>query len=613
MLGERDPSHYLRALKTTNTPKRLMWLDCASTSNAEQGVFVERWQSAALGSTHWTSRANTRVDDITHYGAPDALWSDVDAWCKEGRRVTMFAYDLAHALRVSQMLVWLPRMGWHLDKIVLEQTAAWCLIRNGNRSLMCCDLKSWCPVSLEQLRADVVETNPDIVDYLAVCHTPALTCENHVVTIRESVLQIFDWINAENLGPFRPTGSGQSYAAYRRRFMKHDLLVHDDVERLAAERAAMWTGRCEAWRHGALQDGPYVEYDMQAAYCNIAAECDVPILARGEIKRPTFGKVLTAVDTHAVLADVTVTIDAPLVPTRHGGRTLWPVGTFRTVLWDPELRLLFANRGDITFHRAWTYDRAPALREFAQWTLDGMGPQTQMYGLVPKRVLKHWSRCLVGRLGLRFRAWEKFGEQDTADLRLVTYIDTDAKTSTDMLIAGHDRLLLADMAEATESLPQIPGWVMSECRRRLWTTMQQVGLASVVYVDTDSIILSAEANGNIYPLDKHAYVGSWGVKGNYRSMHINGPRNYTAESKRHVSGLPLTARQVAPLEFTGQIMRSIKESMRAGELDCVSSIPRTFKLDAPDLRREHLAGGRTRPFSIHPTNVSNTTEEDYRD
>ena len=253
----------------------------------------------------------------------------------------------------------------------------------------------------------------------------------------------------------------------------------------------------------------------------------------------------------------------------------------------------------------WLYERAPALRDFAAYVLDGMNPQEQVYGAVPKRIYKHWSRCLVGRLGLRFRTWEQFGWQPTPDLRLVTFLDVDENRSTDMLIAGHDRLILSDMQEAAESLPQIPGWVMSECRRRLWKAMVTVGLDNVLYVDTDSLIVSAATPAQRFDNLQLGVVGGWAIKGTYRRLTIHGPRNLVAESDRRVAGLPLTARQTAPLEFSGQVMRSIKESMRAGQLDCVASVPRKFILDAPDLRRQHLPDGTTEPYTVQPTTEGN--------
>lgn len=601
----RDPPHYLRGLTTTKTPQRLLWLDCATYTTRETGAYVQRFHSAALGTTHWAARTGNRMDTMKVYEDPTTLWHAADSFCTANRRVVLFAHDLATQIRTSQAMVCLPEYGWELQNIVLERTAAWALYRDGKRSLLMCDLRSWAPVDLGLIASDVThcpmigweaEAGPE---YKAKIALQRASC------VRDAVLQIINWIEGENLGPFRPTGSGQSYSAFRRRFGRERLLVHDDTQRLDAERTAMHTGRCEAWRHGTLTDGPYIEYDMQAAYCRIAAECEVPTIARSPLWNPTPARVKHAMQRHAILAHITVQTDIPVLPTRMGGRTLWPTGEFSTWVWDPELQLAFDYCNKVTIHHAYRYERAPALRDFATFVLDGMGEQTQVYGLVPRRVLKHWSRCLVGRLGLRYRSWQRFAHADEVDLRLVTYIDTDEGMATDLLIAGRDWLMLTDMQESLESLPQIPSWVMSECRRRLWDAMLWArGL--LVYVDTDSIIVG-QASKRMLDVANGTALSSrrWGVKGEYRRMVIHGPRNYHTESGRHIAGLPLSARQTAPLEFTGQVMRSVKESMRAGQLDCVAEIPRKFVLSAPDLRRRHLPGGATEPYEVKPT-----TQED---
>ncbi len=598
----RDPAHYLKPLKTTGTPKRLLFLDCATRSEKQTGMWVEKWNGAAMGTTYYTRGTNHRKDAQRLYTEPLDLWVAVDAFCGKRRQV-LFAYDLATQMRVSQALLRLPELGWHLDKIVLERTAAWARFTHGERSLMMCDLRSWTPVEFGKLAADVGFGDTVSREFAAGNTYPLEVAAWRCGVVRDCVLQILAWIEGENLGQFRPTGSGQSFSAYRRRFMHHKLLIHDDTQRLEAERAAMWTGRCEAWRHGKPTNGPFVEYDMHAAYCTIGRDCEVPIVATGMGKRRTAKQLESLIDRYGVLAHVTVNTDIPCVPTRMGGRTVWPVGTFDTLLYDPELRLALQYCNRVEPHTTYLYHKAPALKEFCTWVLDGMLPQTQVYGLVPKRVLKHWSRCLVGRLGLRYRAWEKFGTSPEADLRLVTYIDIDEGTSTDLLCAGHDRFILADMSESVDSLPQIPGWVMSECRRRLWDAMMAVGLKDVIYVDTDSII-TTQVGGRVMDYVYHDPGNErWIRKANYSRMTVHGPRNLVCEDARRVSGLPLRARQVAPLEFTGQVMRSIKESMRAGELDRVTQIPRKFVLDAPDLRRQHLPDGTTAPYEVQPQTI----------
>jgi hypothetical protein len=601
----RDPEHYLSPITTTTIPKRLMYLACATQTTTEQGSLVTRWAGGALGRTHYTSDDGIRKDVMSWFDNAIDLWHYADTFCKD-KRVVLWAYDLAEQLRVSQGLVHLPELGWHLDKIVLEKTSAWAQFRDGQRSLMMVDLKSWAPVPFGRLASDVGFTDVRDRSFTAGEMYNSNVAKWRCGVVRDAVAQLLRWLDSEQLGQFRPTGSGQSYAAFRRKFMSHRLLVHDDTQRLQAERAAMWTGRCEAWKHGKHDVGPFVEYDMNAAYCTIGRDCEVPTEATysGFLRGPY--DIDKLMDNYSVLAQVTVTTDIPVIPTRMGGRTVWPVGTFSSWIWDPELRLALKYCSKVHIHGVYTYIRKPALYKFCKWVLDGLNTSDPISGPVHKHVLKHWSRCLVGRLGLRYRAWERFGTQPDQDLRLITFLDMDEGVSTDMLVAGYDRFVLADLTESADSMPQIPSWVMSECRRRLWEAMIGVGLCNVMYVDTDSIIVRTRDAASLVGADAVFESPLWGQKGEYSRVTIHGPRNLVCESTRRISGVPLTARQTAPLEFTGEVMRSIKESMKAGELDCVAHIPRKFVLNAPDLRRQHLPNGTTVPFEVQPTD---TTED----
>jgi hypothetical protein len=538
---------------------------------------------------------------------PEALWWLADSWIPKGRRVVLFTYDLAEQLRVSHMLTVLAQRGWSIDAIVMDKAATWCLLRNGTRSLMCCDLRGWCPVEFGRLQDDVRHTVNTSKVIEAGPSYPATLALMRATVIREAALQIFNWIEGENLGQFRPTGSGQSFTAYRRRFATTRLLVHDDVSRLAAERVSMYTGRAEAWRHGLLRNGPFVEYDLHAAYATIGANHTVPTVARQELDRPQQHRLERLCDRYSILADVTVTTDVECVPTSVGGRTIWPVGTFRSWLWDPELRLAWEHCDTVECHRAYLYQRDHAVRDFCLYVLSGMGDQQQAYGMVPKRVLKHWSRCLIGRFGLRYRGWHKFGDQDPPDVRLVTFTDLEDGVRTDMMLAGSQRLVLGDMQESPESLPQIPAWIMSQCRADLWSAMRSVGLGKVAYIDTDSIIVINPVGDSVRSWGDTMLGRQWAHKGTYNRMRIHGPRNLEIDNARRVSGLPLSAQQTRPLQFTGEVMRSVRHSMQTGQMDMVVSMPRDFHFTQADLRRVHNPDGSTSPYRLE---ISDKTELD---
>jgi hypothetical protein len=162
------------------------------------------------------------------------------------------------------------------------------------------------------------------------------------------------------------------------------------------------------------------------------------------------------------------------------------------------------------------------------------------------------------------------------------------------------------MTESVDSLPQVPGWIMAECRRRLWEVMRAAP-GRLVYVDTDSIIIKPHNGSNAFG-DSFAddYGTIWYRKGAYHRLTIHGPRNLEVGYSRRISGLPLSAVETKPLEFDGTVMRSVKRSMRNGELDCVVSMSRRFVITPQDLRRGHNPDGTTYPFEI----VESTTTED---
>ena len=594
----RDPQHYLKALKTTRTPKRLAFFDCDTVSAREGGAWVERWKSGAVITSLYNKDADRWSDHNSVHDSPEELWQAVTAFCAVGRRVVLWGFDLTVQLRISRALVELPKLGWSLDRIVLERGAAWASFKMGARSLMIADLRTWMGTDWNGLRR--LFNNSHAAYNVARQEQAIPLCQTmaNCTVQRAIVLVILRFIDREDLGPFRPTASGQSYGAFRKRFLDHRMMVHDDYERLKLERRAMWTGRCEAWRHGTLTDGPYVEYDMAQAYCRIAATASVPTVARGCVDDPTTKRLRQLMGRFAVLAECEVRTETPCVPTAAGQRTVWPVGHFRTVLWDPEIELALTYGDDVKVTRAWCYDRAPALRSFSQWVLDMLHDDTGKVGAVERKLLKHWSRCLVGRLGLRYRAWQHFGTDDHADVRIITYLDHDEGIRTEMLHAGYDLLILSEMEESPESMPQVPGWVMSKCRANLWDTMTANSLDKVVYCDTDSVLWQGEPErpwgGEPWWPDNTAWVR----KGTHNRVTIHGPRNLVVETDRRISGLPLTAQQTAPLEYDGVIMRSIRESMKGGQLDHVASIPRTFRFHAPDLRRQHQPDGTTLPYRM---------------
>jgi hypothetical protein len=607
---ESMSAHYIQPLQKTALPARHVIFDTETQLTRRAGALEHRYVTGALSALD-LNRDTPRGPGTSLASTPEQLWQLIAGFCRKGQRTVAWAHNISFDLRVSEALRWLPRQGFHLQGIVLERTASWASWTSKEHgSLICADLYAWLPRTLDDIAKEMGvsrETWDGERYQTATLAELQARCVADVQVTRQAVQALLTWLQAEDCGPFRLTGSGQANACWRKRFgagrYGHDVAVitgsepvwvHNDPALRSLEREAMWTGRCEAWRHGEI-DGPLYEYDMNLAYCRIAAQHPLPVKLRGE-----HGHVKWE-DLHAfhaeglaVMAEVSIDTETPLVPARVGERMIWPVGGFDTILWSPELGLLLSSANDTMFHvkRCWTYHTGPALKPMAEWIISGL--QSAATPAPIRLLLKHWARALVGRMALRYRRWEPYGDTPDLGLSLAINYDEDGEP-VEKLHVGHERFTLAELEEVEDSAPQITGWVMSQCRAQLWRLIEMAQLdgAAVVYMDTDSLLIDR-------PLD--GFVGL-DLKAKWDHALIHGPRNIELDQDRRLSGVPRRAMRIGPLDWEGTVMRGIKESIVRDELDHVAQLHRTYHVNTNDPRRERYPDGSTRPYRLGGDNA----------
>lgn len=591
-------AHWLGPLTSDGVPARHVILDTEADLHSTPTGQSQTFSLAVADYCAFHPKRGLTGSDTRPYSDPRELWADIAAYTRNRHRTIVWAHNLAYDLRVAQALVQLPALGLQLGGIVLGQGSSWAVFRGEHRTVLCCDLASWLPTSLASIARDLAlqlaplplgEGSPQqLLD----------RCQGDVAVTRVAVSQLLQLLAQHQLGPWRATGAGQSHAAWRRRFLTHPPLVHDDSVVLDAERRAMWTGRCEAWRHGTINRGGVHEYDLRLAYPHIAASCDVPAKLIGETSATHGWQVIGAMATRAVLAEVDVTTELELAPTEHGNLIHWPVGTFTTTLWDPELRLLYERGAKVKVRRCWLYERAPVLGAFSRWLLDSLGGDDPELLPVQRRALKHMARTVIGRCALRYRSWEPLATVPESNLHLGELHDLATGETVELLHVGTELMTLADQVDAEDSLPQITGWVMSEARARLWRLIEIAGPEHVHYLDTDSLIVD-DAGARVLDALIDAGAGEGlAHKGSYQRAVILGPRQLQLGRYRRLAGIPLSAVQTSPGVYEGQVWRSIRESVARGEGTRVVLERKRWELAGVDNRRTHLPGGATAPHRV---------------
>lgn len=593
-------AHWVAPNHQTRVPRAFVYLDTEArrevSGRRETQTFrlgVAAFDAKRKDATGWRERLWCRSTDTAE------LWGWITDRCRRKARTVLVAHNLAYDLRISNAFVELPALGFVFIAGRVDDGQAWFVWRRGDQTLTCVDSTSWCPVPLATLGTAVGIEKLDLPDWEDDDDAWFARCTRDVEILAESWRRLMYWVENDDLGNWKLSGAGQSWAAFRHRFMSHRLLVHEDDDARAAERAASHTGRCEAWQHGRLTDGPYTEWDFTTAYAVIGRDCSVPVKLAGELARPTLERVLAPGHERCALVECTITTDVPVCPVRTGTGIRWPVGTFTTTLWSHELQLAVGHGARVAVERAWIYRSAPALRDFCKWVLTGLDGTRGPVDPVVRVALKHWSRALIGRTAARWSRWEVVGRREQVDVSLGQVYELDTDEHYAMMQLGNQLIRQRGAPDNPHAMGAILSWVMAESRVRIWAVMQAAGLSNVAYVDTDSVIVNSTGSS---ALASAAFPGLR-VKGEWETIEIRGPRQIIPGTTLRAAGVPKAATRTGEDTWEAPVWSGLARSLSSGQHASVEVARRTFHLPGLDKRRKHLSGGRTGPFEIGVDNA----------
>lgn len=592
-------AHWIRHNEQNRIPPRWVAFDSEShRAYYRDGEFQTHMLSAAIRWRHGLKTGDHAESRV--FWSPKELWEWITEYCRPGQRTIVCAHNLGHDVRITQALTILPGLGWELEWTNLASDVSVMKWVSDAGTLVLCDLWTWLPVKLSAIpvhgdyhKLPMPAPNASPVSWQRYCLRDA-------TIVYRAMSELIDYIDTHDMGNWQPTGSGMAYATWRHKYLDHHILVHADESALQAERNAMHTGRAEAWRHGRISGGPWTEIDMKNAYCRIGAECELPVKLKYRTGAITLEQYHVLCSRYRVLCHARVSTAVPCLPCRANGRTAWPVGTFSTTVWDTELSLAFAEGASVKVLECWIYTRAPVLQRWSEWVLRTLSVQCEDIPPVVRTWIKHCSRALIGRISLRTAKWEYFGDNPEGITGITRMTDIRTRETHRLMHIGDKTFMETDRVEGRDSCPQITGWIMAECRRRLWFAMRAAGLPNIAHVDTDSLLVSATGLRAMQRRPEYADRDRWAVKGSWRSLTVWGPRNWRGDKVRKVAGVPVKALELAPNVFQGERWQSIAGALADNSPGAVRVTSHTWHMKTPDHRRldDPDRAGYTVPLTV---------------
>jgi len=360
----------LRPTRSDSRPGRIVFLDVETRPTPQPDGTTRQIFRLAV-ACYWrpaTANCPERLE-WREFGSQAACWDWLLAKATKGTTLTLTAHNAKFDLLALGMLRELPRRGWTVERLIesgFTLLLDLVLPNDEYRAYLDAggDITQWGGSRWERRIKVVDNANlfPSTLDALGqALGIPKLRmppydapdsewftyCRRDVEVMLVAWRKRFEFLEKHSLGSFRPTLASQSLFSYRRRFMRHAIVLHDHEAATSLERAAYRGGRSEAFYVGPVPESPIYKLDINSMYPYVMRKHSYPVQLCGH----------EITDNGYLLSHLI----------RRYARNVYPVGEFETTLTTPELRYAIQHSHLLDLREIAWYRTAPIFSEYVEF------------------------------------------------------------------------------------------------------------------------------------------------------------------------------------------------------------------------------------------------------
>jgi hypothetical protein len=474
---------------------------------------------------------------IARCPSPADLWGQIDRWARIGGTLYVFAHNAGYDLQLADGLRQMNALGWRVRRI-WDDTGR-CLVcwRKGHRYVWLIDTYFILRGSLKEIgdtlglpKWELPEDADDDGlwwDY----------CARDVFILALGVVEWLKFIRDHDLGSFRPTLAGQSFAAYRHRFMGERIYAARDDDVVDLELEAYRGGRSEAFYIGTLSGGPYYKLDVNSMYPYVMAAFSHPVAPLWKGEAVSVEKLLAWSRRYWVMAEVWLDTPEPAYGVKMNGKLVFPIGRFRAVLCGEEVRYALEHGHVRKVGRFVIYRPSSPFRHYVNYFWQLRQEAKARGNRILDRNAKLMLNALYGKFGERGRRERVIGEGLDLGWGYEQVVDADTGETSTLWRLGNQAIISETDGVAWYASPAMAASITAAARVYLWRLIRQAGWRNVYYTDTDSLIVNARGMGRLSPFINPSALGLLKVEGETDSLEIRGVKDYSFGGEERIAGL----------------------------------------------------------------------------
>jgi len=596
-IGKRKP-HKIKHNKTTALPTHFLFFD-TETSEVDLGN-GEKKEVLRLGwvcRVYRDKRREKKTEKWKEFKTKEEFWDFVEECVPERKKMWCFAHNIDFDFRVLEGFKVLHERGWEIKTFVYDSKNIILSFRKGKKTLLFLDTFNFFKGSVKKM-GESIGLNKLEVDFNTVSEEElSRYCKRDVEIIKEFMMRFIDFIESNNLGTLQKTLASQAFSAFRHRFMRHEIYIHNNVEVIEMERESYRGGRTEAFYIGRLPQDKYYKLDVNSMYPFVMRERLYPTkLIRFE-KNPTLSGLMRALKRFFVIAHLRVRVNKPCVGIKTE-RLIFPIGEFDCVLTSPEIELVLKHGQILRVYKYAIYEQHRIFVDYVDFFYSLKEKYAREGNGAYKQISKLFLNSLYGKFGQKVRYLEKIGECEHDDgYEVVIDLETGERT-TYRFLNGEIWVESKEYYESENSFVAIASAVTAYARCYLWSLIEKAGMENVFYTDTDSLIVNEEGYIRLSDLLDDYKLGYLKCEGVSEYVEIRNAKDYTFGEEVKRKGVKKDAVEIAPNKFKQLQFERLRSAWRNGRPNEV-----IVKEQIKELKQEYKKGivtesGRVVPFEL---------------
>jgi len=562
-------AHVLRRNHKTTLPNRVIFVDTETNS-----VRVDRdTERAELWFGVGCYQRRTRGDQWTrevwcNFTTQREFWEWATAKAKDKCKLYIIAHNQTFDFNVLQGFKHLPAMGWKMVKAIIEGPPTYITFTRGKQTIVIL-----CSLNFYRMPLADIGENLGIPKLTMPAKTAPMQewydyCTRDVVVLQRAMHEWWNFIRSEDLGGFQLTIASQAFAAFRHRFMDHEIVIDDHEEALQLARNAFMGGRTETHYIGRLE-GKYWLVDVNSMYPFVMRDNDYPTSLVSVYKNVTMNELGKWLKQYCVIAECVIETSEPVYPVRHENKLIFPTGLFESTLSTPELIYALENGHIRKVKRASVYEKANIFTDFIDWMYTTRRRYKDMGNTVWSWLVKILGNSLYGKWGQNGFVFKEVYTVDNLDIKVWT--EYDAETGEKYRMRQFCGVVQEKKrnGESSNSHPAIAAHVTAYARIYLYKLMKQAELVNVFYNDTDSLLLNEVGFNNLHEYINEKELGALSIDGVYDYVSLYGAKDYVMGHKWKTKGVRKNALQTSPNTFEQDKFVSFKGMLQRGDLNTV--------------------------------------------